>query len=218
MTDNNLSVSTDNNDNDESTNTTNLELLIESCKPIKKRGRPSHKRQLQEIRDEKVINLQTSDSVVVATNLRSILSLEALQSLPKKSQETLVNLLPKFDQTKTPDGLLQPTKTALNNEYFARFCSLYVEKLSDNKLSEDAIEQAKQDTNRELGKLDPWKLRNYEPIWGQKLVSQVIDDEDDDKMLDLLIAQVIKNKRSLKRTKEKTSSTISISSRRKMKK
>jgi len=157
----------------------NIDSLIESCKPVKKRGRPSHKRQLQEIRDERRINLQTADSVVVAINLKSILTIEALKSLPLHCQSQLIRLLPKFDQVKS-DGCLSARDKALNNEYFVRFCSLYQEKLSDNRLSDVAVEQARTDTSKELSKLDPWKLRNFEPIWGQKLVSQTEDGEDED--------------------------------------
>lgn len=183
---------------DSSTTDVNLESLIESCKPIKKRGRPSHKRQLQEIRDEKKINLQTADSVVVATNLKSILTLEALQSLPKNSQDVLIRLLPKLDQIQNKtESSLKASETALSNEYFARFCAQYQEKLSNNKLSNEAVEQAKNDTSKELAKLDPWKLKNFEPIWGQKLISQTTDSEDEDIMLDRLIRRVSKKRRSL---------------------
>lgn len=153
----------------------NLAALIESCKPAKKRGRPSHKRQLREIRHERKINLQTADSVVTATNLKSILTLDNLQSLPTHCQNHLIRLLPEFDQIQREDGSLQARPTALSNEHFVRFCALYVQKLSDNKLSEKAIEQAKSDAARELAKLDPWKLKNYEPIWGKKLISQRMD-------------------------------------------
>lgn len=157
----------------------NLETLVESCKPMKKRGRPSHKRQLQEIREERRLNLQTADSVVVATNLKSILTYEALRSLPTPCQNLLVGLLPKFDQITNEDGTLRPSDTALSNEYFVKFCSEYQEKLSDNKLSDEAVEQAKIDTSKELAKLDPWKLKNFEPMWGKKLMSQKLDDDDE---------------------------------------
>lgn len=184
---------------DDVSNDVNVASLVESCKPTKKRGRPSHKRQILEIREEKKINLQTSDSVVAATNLRSILTLETLKTLPDHSQSQLIRLLPKLDQiTNKTDGKLEPRETALSNEYFARFCMQYIEKLSDNKLSDDAIEQAKSDTTKELAKLDPWKLRNYEPIWGEKLISQTIDDEEDDILSDKLLHRIRK-----KRSKEK---------------
>lgn len=113
--------------------TINIKSFIESCRPIKKRGRPSFKRQLKEIRAEGKINLQTSDSVITATNLRSILTLEALQSLPKDWQNQIIKLLPEIDQVTEPDGSLRASETALNNEYFAIFCTQYLEKLSKNK-------------------------------------------------------------------------------------
>lgn len=178
-------------------------MLVDSCRPIKKRGRPSHKRQLQEIRGERRVNLQTSDSVLTITNLKSILTLEALQSLPIHCQNQLVRLLPEFDRIPQRDGSLQATKTALSNEYFARFCAQYLEKLSDNKLSDKAVEQSKSDTSRQLAKLDPWKLKNYEPIWGKKLISQRLDVGEEDKMLDRLLLQVAERRKFPKRTKER---------------
>lgn len=155
-----------------------LANLIESCRPAKKRGRPSHKRQLQEIREERKINLQTPESVLTATNLRNILTLETLKTLPSQQQTQLIGLLPEFDQIPQPDGSLRASPTALSNEYFARFCAKFVDKLSESKLTEKALEQAKSDTSKELAKLDPWKLKNYEPIWGKKLKSQRLDRDD----------------------------------------
>lgn len=184
-------------------NDVNLASLIESCKPVKKRGRPSHKRQILEIRKEKKINLQTSDSVVLATNLKSILTLETLKTLSPQCQSHLIKLLPKLDQiSNKTDGSLEARNTALSNEHFARFCTQYQEKLADNKLSDEATEQAKSDTSKELAKLDPWKLRNYEPIWGQKLTSQTIDEGEEDITSNSLLLKV-KRKRKEKKDSPK---------------
>lgn len=155
--------------------TLNLTSLVNSCKPNKKRGRPSHKRQLQEIRDEKKINLQTSDSILTITNLKSILTLDALKTLSQDCQLTLIKLLPKLDQIlNQEDQKLMARESALSNEYFAEFCTQYQEKLSDNRLSEDALEQAKSEESKELAKIDPWKLKNFEPTWGKKLPSRTL--------------------------------------------
>lgn len=187
---------------DQSTKEVNLESLIEACKPAKKRGRPSHKRQLQEIRHERKLNLQTADSVLIAINLKSILTLDALRSLPLDRQGVLTRLLPKLDQIRTGEigdegggqGELKPSETALSNEYFARFCTQYQEKLSDSKLTDEAIEQARTDTSKELAKLDPWKLKHFEPIWGQKLISQTIDDQEEEQMIERILRQKTKRK------------------------
>lgn len=195
---------------DQSTKEVNLESLIEACKPSKKRGRPSHKRQLQEIRQERKLNLQTSDSVVVAINLRSILTLDALRLLPIERQHQLIKLLPKLDQITSSDGSLRPSDTALSNEYFARFCTQYQEKLSDNKLSDEAVEQSKNDTSKELAKLDPWKLKHFEPIWGQKLISQTIDDEEEKQMIERILRQKIKRKPIIKKLKTQEICTTRI--------
>lgn len=191
----------------------NVESLVESCKPVKKRGRPSHKRQLHEIREEGRLNLQTSDSVVVATNLKSILTLESLHSLPIQHQTQLIRLLPKFDRVcDKGDNTIKASATALSNEYFARFCSQFQEKLSDNKFSGEAVEQAKTDTSKELAKLDPWKLKNFEPIWGQKLISQSVEDEDENAVLDRLLQQI-----SAKKLDQKRNSTRQTTGRRRIK-
>lgn len=176
-----------------------LELLIESCKPAKKPGRPSHKRQLTEIRNERKVNLQTPDSVLTATNLKSILSIEALNSLPTHYQNQLVKLLPEPDQVTQEDGTLKPSDTALNNEHFARFCTQYLEKLTDNKLSEKAIEQAKLDVSKELARLDPWKLKNLEPIWGKKLVPYNSSDGYNDERIEQHLSDLAEDKQKSKR-------------------
>lgn len=155
--------------------------LVESCKPAKKRGRPSsNTRQLHEIRLERKVNLQTAKSVLTSTNLKSILTLDNLKSLPPNCQTLLVKLLPERDQIRDPkDGIVRPSPTALSNEYFTRFCAQYTEKLAANKFTDEAIEQAKTVKTKEFAKLDPWKLKNFEPIWGQKLISQDYDDSDE---------------------------------------
>lgn len=99
--------------------------LIESCKPAKKPGRNSDKRQIREIREEGKLNLQTADSIIVGRNLKSILTLEALRSLSDESQAILIKMLPDCDQVNTDES-------ALNNEYFTRSCTLFSEKLAGN--------------------------------------------------------------------------------------
>lgn len=184
----------------------NVKSLVESCRPSKKRGRPSHKRQLLEIREEGKLNLQTSDSVVTTIQLRSILTNATLQSLPKPSQIQLIRLLPDFDQIRKHDGSIEASDTALSNEYFRRFCIQFQEKLADNKFSSEAIEQAKIDTSKELAKLDPWKLRNFEPTWGQKLISQTVDSGDENVRLERLMKQNRIRKPQINRVRERPAS------------
>lgn len=152
-----------------------IDIIIESCKPLKRRGRPSYKRQLSEIKDEGKLNLESSESILAITNLKSILSLESFESLPNECKRQLVKLLPDIDQVNV-NGSLTPSETSLSNHHFARFCEQYTERLAENKLKPEAIEKRKNETTKELCKLDPWKLKNYEPIWGQKLISHSIED------------------------------------------
>lgn len=102
----------------------NLDSLIESCKPTRKPGRNSDKRQIKQIREEGKLNLQTADSIIAGRNLKPILTLKALRSLSSESQEVLMRLLPECDQN-------QMTDAAFNNEYFTRSCSQFSERLAE---------------------------------------------------------------------------------------
>lgn len=185
------------NDND------TVDNLIESCKPNKKRGRPSYKRQLGEIRDEHKVNLQTAESIVAITNLKSILSLEAFESLPENCKSQLVKLLPDVDQfVDTQSGSRKPSDTSLNNEHFAKFCDNFTERLAKSLLKPEAIEKRKSETQKELCKLDPWKLKNYEPIWGQKLVSHSFHDLNS-KGFEKVVSNAFKDRRTTKRVKKR---------------
>jgi len=124
-----------------------------------------------------------------------------LESLPANYQNQLIRLLPEFDQIHSKDGTLKASDTAMSNEYFVRFCTQYQEKLSENKLSEKAVEQAKSDTSRELAKLDPWKLKNYEPIWGRKLISQKASDDNEEDNLNTVLNQVSRRRKRRKVTR-----------------
>ncbi|CAG2164111.1 unnamed protein product [Oppiella nova] len=147
--------------------------LLEGVRPKRTRGKAkcSQSSQMAELRDGRV-DLTSPDSILVHTNLRALLNRHTFMSLPLYYQYKLVQLLPKFDQVVTPDGWIKPSSSALSNEFFAKSCQSWLERLSDSKLTQESIQRRKVDVEKEKSKLDPFKVKNFEPIWGQPLESQ----------------------------------------------
>ncbi len=146
--------------------------LLEGVKP-KRRGKAksSQGSQIAELREGRV-DLTSPDSILVHTNLRSLLNKHTFVSLPLYYQYKLVQILPKFDQVVTPEGWIKPSSSALSHEFFAKSCQSWLERLSDSKLTLESQQRRKIEIEKEKSKLDPWKVKNFEPIWGQTLESQ----------------------------------------------
>lgn len=56
--------------------------------------------------------------------------------------------------------------SSLNNEFFAKACQEWREALCKGELTADTVQRSKVETERERSKLDPWKVKHFEPIWG----------------------------------------------------
>lgn len=82
---------------------------------------------------EGCIDLETPDSILVGTNLRSLLNKHTFSMLPPLYQYKLVQLLPNVDRP--PADLESPTirlnSSSLNNEFFARACLEWRERLAE---------------------------------------------------------------------------------------
>lgn len=119
---------------------------------------------------EGCIDLETPDSILVNTNLRSLLNKYTFSLLPPLYQHKLVQLLPNVDRqmvTNTSDSLrLQPS--SLNNEFFARACLEWQERLAEGEFTPEHQQKLRSEADRERSKLDPWKLKHFEPIWGDR--------------------------------------------------
>ena len=140
---------------------------------------------------EGCIDLETPDSILCGTNLRSLLNKHTFSLLPPLYQYKLVQLLPSVDRP--PIDLESPTirlnSSSLNNEFFARACLEWRERLSEGKITnklhrlnflyskifivfigeftpENQL-KLRSEAEKEKSKLDPWKLKHFEPIWGE---------------------------------------------------
>uniref|UniRef100_A0A8D8BTD4 Polycomb protein Asx n=2 Tax=Culex pipiens TaxID=7175 RepID=A0A8D8BTD4_CULPI len=123
---------------------------------------------------EGCIDLETPDSILVNTNLRSLLNKQTFQMLPPLFQYKLVQLLPSVDRPSVLDAgdcerngcRLNPS--SLNNEFFARACLEWRDRLSEGEFTPENQMKLRTEAEKEKSKLDPWKLKHFEPMWGDR--------------------------------------------------
>lgn len=121
-------------------------------------------------------------------------NVETFRSLPFYYQYKLIKLLPKCDQKLTPQGWLNLSPTALNNEYFTKAHRHWAKQLKESKLNSDFVQKCKADLERGKQNLDPFKVKHFEPIWNEPLNSRT--------HLDQLIEREQLSKLNQKNTKE----------------
>ncbi|XP_026737764.1 polycomb protein Asx [Trichoplusia ni] len=134
-------------------------------KPRKRSGKKlSTAAQLQQTR-EGCIDLETPDSILVNTNIRALLNKHTFSLLPPLYQYKLGQLLPSVDRL-SPSGRLN--SSSLNNEFFARACIQWQDSLAGGEFTPENQQKMKTEAEKEKSKIDPWKLKHFEPIWGEK--------------------------------------------------
>ncbi|KAK5646797.1 hypothetical protein RI129_005261 [Pyrocoelia pectoralis] len=141
---------------------------------IKPRKRTSKKlstaAQLEQTK-EGCIDLETPDSILVNTNLRSLLNKYTFAVLPSLYQHKLVQLLPAVDRpplNSSADVATRLSASGLNNEFFARACLEWQERLAEGEFTPENQQKLKTEADKERSRLDPWKLKHFEPIWGDR--------------------------------------------------
>lgn len=145
-----------------------------SMKPRKRTNKKlSTAAQLEQTK-EGCIDLETPDSILVNTNLRALLNKYTFASLPPFYQNKLVQLLPSVDRqvvTNSPDSPTKLSASGLNNEFFARACLEWQERLAEGEFTPENQQKLKTEADRERSRVDPWKLKHFEPIWGDRSVA-----------------------------------------------
>ncbi|GBL84872.1 Polycomb protein Asx [Araneus ventricosus] len=121
------------------------------------------------------INIETPDSILVNTNLRALLNKHTFASLPPVYQYRLVQLLPQADRIIGSDYSVRLTATALSNEFFARACQEWKRRLQEGEFTPENQMKLKGEAERDHSKLDPWKIHNFEPVWGYNSMSEFPD-------------------------------------------
>ncbi|XP_065200040.1 polycomb protein Asx-like [Planococcus citri] len=119
---------------------------------------------------EGCVDLETPDSILLQTNLRDLLNKHTFSSLPPFYQYKLVQLLPQVDRIPVgtqSDCVFRLNPTGLSNEFFNRACTEWKERLAEGEFTPENQQKRKQEVEREKNKLDPWKVKHFEPIWGE---------------------------------------------------
>ncbi|XP_020281879.1 putative Polycomb group protein ASXL3 isoform X2 [Pseudomyrmex gracilis] len=108
-----------------------------------------------------LVDLESPASILASTSLRSLLNRHTFQGLPPLYQRKLAQLLPAVDRQ---DAAI----SGLNNEFFARACLEWRKRLAEGEFTPENQQRLKMEAERDKNKLDPWKVKHFEPIWGEK--------------------------------------------------
>lgn len=142
-----------------------------SMKPRKRTSKKlSTAAQLEQTK-EGCVDLETPDSILINTNLRALLNKYTFASLPPFYQQKLVQLLPAVDRplpNASGDVGIRLTASGLNNEFFARACVEWQERLAEGEFTPENQQKLRSEADKERNRLDPWKLKHFEPIWGDR--------------------------------------------------
>nr|CAI5858484.1 unnamed protein product [Callosobruchus analis] len=119
------------------------------------------------------IDLETPDSILVNTNLRHLLNKATFAALPLLYQNKLIQLLPSVDRynISSDNASLEINNSGLNNEFFARACLEWQDRLAEGEFTPENQQKLKLEADKERNKVDPWKLKHFEPIWGDRSCS-----------------------------------------------
>ncbi|KAJ8306430.1 hypothetical protein KUTeg_016975 [Tegillarca granosa] len=139
-----------------------------SMKPRKRNRKLSHAAQIAQTK-EGCIDLETPDSILIKVNLRALINKQTFSLLPQQYQYKLMHLLPECDRYVGSDGALRFSTTALNNEFFAKSCEEWTQRLAEGEFTPENQLRLKQDEEKDQIKLDPWKTKHFEPVYGKKV-------------------------------------------------
>ena len=133
---------------------------------------------IQRVRDG-MLDLETPASVLGRVDLRLLVNKATFAKLPPLYQFKLLQLLPEPDTVlDQAAGTVHLKQSALNNEYFSKFIQEWSARLLGGECLPRAVAKVRAREERERMKLDPWKKKHFEPIWGTGLVPDDNDEGD----------------------------------------
>lgn len=120
---------------------------------------------------ELAIDVKRPSSVLVDTSIRALLTNVAFAQLSPENQKILIESLPLVDRPQAPSKENQAVAlnpSSINNEFFNRACIEWRDRLSNGEFTNEHQTKLRAEHEREKSKIDPWKARNFEGIWGIK--------------------------------------------------
>nr|XP_006816866.1 PREDICTED: putative Polycomb group protein ASXL2-like [Saccoglossus kowalevskii] len=129
------------------------------------------------------VDLETPDSILCNTNLRALINKHVFNSLPAICQHSLLKLLPSVDRIVGSDNAWRLSNTALNNEFFTRACIDWKDRLADGDFTPENQMKIKQEAEKEQAKIDPWKAKHFEPVWGKSTLQEPVASKSNSSFL-----------------------------------
>lgn len=141
-------------------------IKVTSIKHRKRRQRQKTEGSIGEIQ----IDVKRPNSVLVDTSIRALLTNYAFSQLSPENQKILIESLPLVDRPQPVDNKpLELSSSSINNEFFNRACIEWRDRLAYGEFTNEHQTKLKAEQERDKSKIDPWKARNFEGIWGIKL-------------------------------------------------
>lgn len=136
---------------------------------IKQKRKP--KKLKSDLFSDLAIDVKRPSSVLVDTSIRALLTNVAFSQLSPESQKILVECLPLVDRpvvSAKENHSIELNPSSINNEFFNRACIEWRDRLSNGEFTNEHQTKLRAEHEREKSKIDPWKARNFEGIWGIK--------------------------------------------------
>lgn len=156
-----------------------------------KRGNRNKSQQSQLTESKDKIDITSPDSILShITSPRLLFNPNTFSSLPLYYQYKLVQFLPACDQVVTEQGWIKPSASSLTNEFFSKACAAWFDSLKEGRFTPEYLQRKKQEAEREKAKMDPWKLKHFEPIWGMWQKSQQVSIPERDRIPRILLPEL----------------------------
>lgn len=121
---------------------------------------------------ELAIDVKRPSSVLVDTSIRALLTNVAFSKLSPDNQKILIESLPSVDRPVVSfkeNQEIELNPSSINNEFFNRACIEWRDRLSNGEFTNEHQTKLRLENEREKLKIDPWKAKNFEGIWGLKI-------------------------------------------------
>ena len=144
-------------------------VIIANPASIKQKRRP--KKLKTDLVSELGIDVKRPSSVLVDTSIRALLTNIDYSQLSPENQKILIESLPLVDRpsaTSKENQSIDLNPSSINNEFFNRACIEWRDRLSNGEFTNEHQTKLRAEHEREKSKIDPWKARNFEGIWGIK--------------------------------------------------
>ena len=104
------------------------------------------------------------------TSIRALLTNYAFSQLSPENQKILIESLPLVDRPQPVENKpLELSSSSINNEFFNRACIEWRDRLAYGEFTNEHQTKLKAEQEKDKSKIDPWKARNFEGIWGIKM-------------------------------------------------